>query len=41
MIEALYKRTITIQNIWFDKGLIKREEISKKYEEIKKEKKEK
>ena len=40
MIEAIYKRTITMQNIWFDKGLITREEISRKYEEIKKKKEE-
>ena len=36
MIDALYKRTIVIQNIWFKKGLITREEISKEYEEVKK-----
>jgi len=35
MIEAIYKRTIVIQNIWFDKGIITREEIAKKYEELK------
>lgn len=38
MIEAIYKRTIVIQNIWFKKGLITREEIAEEYEEIKKEK---
>ena len=36
MIDALYHRTIVIQNIWFKKGLITREEISKEYEELKK-----
>lgn len=41
MIEAIYKRTIVIQNIWFDKGLITREEIGKKYEELKLKKKRK
>jgi len=40
MIEAIYKRTIIIQNIWFDKGLITRKEISEKYEELKKKRKE-
>lgn len=39
MIEAIYKRTIVIQNIWFDKGFVTREEIAEKYEEIKKKKK--
>jgi len=38
MIEAIYKRTINIQNIWFKKGVITREEISKEYEELKKKK---
>lgn len=41
MVEAIYKRTIVIQNVWFDKKLITRKEIGDKYEEIKKKKEEK
>ena len=38
MLEELYKQTLLIQKVLMDKGLITREEINKKYEQLKKRK---